>query len=122
MVLVDPNRVDKMDNIITRDDTRVADVNEVKELSRTTSIIQDEPFGGFPTIAYSKIFRQARQDNVLVLLDGQGMDEQWAGYDYYRGGDHSDTIQGQRRNFSPFNIKSISNGATPISGTIRFIA
>ena len=84
------------------------DVNEVKELSRTTSIIQDEPFGGFPTIAYSKIFRQARQDNVLVLLDGQGMDEQWAGYDYYRGGDHSDTIQGQRRNFSPFKINCLS--------------
>ena len=33
--------------------------------------------------AYSKIFKQARKDDVIVLLDGQGMDEQWAGYDYY---------------------------------------
>ena len=24
------------------------------------------------------------QEGVIVLLDGQGMDEQWAGYDYYR--------------------------------------
>ena len=36
------------------------------------STIQDEPFGGLPTIAYSEIFKQARKDNVLVLLDGQG--------------------------------------------------
>jgi len=45
--------------------------------------IQDEPCGGIPTVAYSKIFKEARKDGVIVLLDGQGMDEQWAGYDYY---------------------------------------
>jgi asparagine synthase (glutamine-hydrolysing) len=44
---------------------------------------QDEPFGGFPTLAYSKVFQRARELGVLVLLDGQGIDEQWAGYDYY---------------------------------------
>jgi len=32
MVIVDPDRVDAMDNIVERDDTRIADVNEVKEL------------------------------------------------------------------------------------------
>jgi len=32
MLLVDPDRVDKMENIVERDDTRIADVNEVKEL------------------------------------------------------------------------------------------
>ncbi len=32
MVVVDPNRVDVMDDIKERDDTRIADVNEVKEL------------------------------------------------------------------------------------------
>ena len=32
MLLIDPERVDKMDNIVERDDTRIADVNEVKEL------------------------------------------------------------------------------------------
>lgn len=45
---------------------------------------QDEPFGGLPTIAYAKLFARAREEGVIVLLDGQGMDEQWAGYDYYR--------------------------------------
>ena len=44
---------------------------------------QDEPFGGLPTLAYSEVFRRAREIGVLVLLDGQGLDEQWAGYDYY---------------------------------------
>lgn len=63
------------------------------------SSIQDEPFGGIPTIAYSKIFAQARKDNVLVLLDGQGMDEQWAGYDYYLKSEGT-TIQGVNK--SPF--------------------
>ncbi|MDB2488955.1 asparagine synthase (glutamine-hydrolyzing) [Gammaproteobacteria bacterium] len=53
-----------------------------KEIDFLTHI-QDEPFGGIPTIAYSKIFKEARKDDVIVLLDGQGMDEQWAGYDYY---------------------------------------
>jgi asparagine synthase (glutamine-hydrolysing) len=45
---------------------------------------QDEPFGGIPTMAYAALFKQARRDGFVVLLDGQGMDEQWAGYDYYK--------------------------------------
>lgn len=44
---------------------------------------QDEPYGGFPTIAYANIFAKASFAGVKVLLDGQGMDEAWAGYDYY---------------------------------------
>ena len=60
---------------------------------------QDEPYGGIPTLAYAKIFEQARKDKVLVLLDGQGMDEQWAGYDYYTQ-ENEATIQGVRD--SPF--------------------
>ena len=32
MFLIDPDRVGKMENIVERDDTRIADVNEVKEL------------------------------------------------------------------------------------------
>jgi asparagine synthase (glutamine-hydrolysing) len=56
---------------------------EVPQLTQWISNIQSEPFGGIPTLAYSKIFEQARAQNVLVLLDGQGADEAWAGYDYY---------------------------------------
>lgn len=45
---------------------------------------QDEPFGGMPTLAYAKLFGAVRAEGIKVVLDGQGMDEQWAGYDYYR--------------------------------------
>ena len=57
---------------------------EVPDLAAKIQGYQDEPFGGIPTIAYSKVFELARQIGVIVLLDGQGMDEQWAGYDYYK--------------------------------------
>ena len=67
--------------------------SEVEETAREISRQQDEPFGGIPTLAYSKIFRQAHEDGVRVLLDGQGMDEQWAGYDYYHS-EFGSTIQG----------------------------
>ena len=58
-------------------------VNEIPELSLKIAQHQSEPYGGIPTIAYSKIFQAARQKGVKVLLDGQGSDEAWAGYDYY---------------------------------------
>lgn len=57
--------------------------NEVPELSLKIAQNQSEPYGGIPTIAYSKIFQAASHKGVKVLLDGQGSDEAWAGYDYY---------------------------------------
>ena len=75
-----------------------------KEIDFLTHI-QDEPCGGIPTIAYSKIFKEARKDNVIVLLDGQGMDEQWAGYDYYLK-KNDQLIQGMKG--SPFKKNVLS--------------
>jgi len=80
--------------------------NEVPMLSEKIQWQQDEPFGGIPTLAYAKIFEQARKDNVLVVLDGQGMDEQWAGYDYYIQ-DNDATIQGVQD--SPYKIEMLSD-------------
>lgn len=57
---------------------------EVPSLIERVSYFQDEPYGGVPTLAYSKIFEAARAKGILVLLDGQGIDETWAGYDYYQ--------------------------------------
>ncbi|HMK06209.1 MAG TPA: asparagine synthase (glutamine-hydrolyzing) [Flavobacterium sp.] len=56
---------------------------EVPDLAHKIAQNQSEPYGGIPTIAYSKIFENASQKGVKVLLDGQGADEAWAGYDYY---------------------------------------
>jgi asparagine synthase (glutamine-hydrolysing) len=80
--------------------------NEVPDFAQKIAWQQDEPFGGIPTMAYAKIFEQARKDKVLVLLDGQGMDEQWAGYDYYTQETEA-TIQGVVD--SPYKIKMLSD-------------
>jgi asparagine synthase (glutamine-hydrolysing) len=56
---------------------------DVPALADSASRHEDEPFGGLPTLAYARLFEQARAAGVKVLLDGQGMDEQWGGYDYY---------------------------------------
>ena len=71
---------------------------DVPMLYEQAKAIQEEPFGGIPTLAYSKIFKEARERGVLVLLDGQGIDEQLAGYDYYRAADESKNayIQGAK--------------------------
>ncbi len=56
---------------------------DVPQLAQQMAEVQDEPFGGIPTIAYSNIFKKAREQGYKVLLDGQGIDEAWGGYDYY---------------------------------------
>ena len=60
---------------------------DVPSLAESVQFHQEEPFGGLPTLAYARLFERAREERVIVLLDGQGMDEQWAGYDYYRAAD-----------------------------------
>ena len=69
---------------------------DVPALASSVSALQLEPFGGIPTLAYARLFEEARARGVLVLLDGQGMDEQWAGYDYYRraSGGGASLVQG----------------------------
>jgi asparagine synthase (glutamine-hydrolysing) len=67
---------------------------------------QDAPFGGIPTLAYSRIFEEARKQDVIVLLDGQGMDEAWAGYDYYHTNSEF-TVQGTAS--SPTKPKTLSS-------------
>ncbi len=57
---------------------------DVPALAEEVQYHQDEPFGGLPTLAYSNVFKAAKEHGVTVLLDGNGMDEQWAGYDYYQ--------------------------------------
>jgi len=49
--------------------------------------VQDEPYGGIPTILYESLMRLAKEKGVTVLLEGQGVDELLAGYAYYREGE-----------------------------------
>jgi asparagine synthase (glutamine-hydrolysing) len=74
---------------------------DVPDLAADVQAHQDEPFGGIPTLAYARLFETARRAGVIVLLDGQGMDEQWAGYDYYErltGSTSMAPLQGTRQN------------------------
>lgn len=70
---------------------------EVPDLAFEIQNFQDEPFGGVPTLAYAKLFKTARENGTIVLLDGNGLDEQWAGYDYYaENGNQTNLVQGAR--------------------------
>ena len=56
---------------------------EVPELAARVQGHQDEPFGGLPTLGMAKVHQRAAAEGVTVLLDGNGMDEAWCGYEYY---------------------------------------
>jgi len=56
---------------------------DVFSLARTMNTIQDEPYGGIPTIAYLPLNKKAKEMNIKVLLEGQGVDEILGGYKYY---------------------------------------
>lgn len=42
--------------------------------------VQDEPYDGFSSLAYARLFRTARRQGTIVLCDGLGLDEVWARY------------------------------------------
>ena len=72
---------------------------DVPALAASVQYYEDEPFGGIPTLAYARLFERARAEGVIVLLDGNGMDEQWAGYDYYQSalqGKSAGLVQGTK--------------------------
>lgn len=56
---------------------------EVLEGAEKMDTVQDQPYGGIPTIAYDSLIRLSRDAGVTVLLEGQGVDEILAGYPYY---------------------------------------
>ena len=45
---------------------------------------QEGPFGGISTLMYQNVHRAARAKGLIVMLEGQGGDELFAGYDYFR--------------------------------------
>lgn len=57
---------------------------EASGLAEEIQRFQDEPFGGIPTLGMAKVHQRAREEGVVVLLDGNGLDEAWAGYEYYQ--------------------------------------
>lgn len=70
------------------------DPAQVPELAMAVQRHQDEPYGGIPTLAMALLHERARERGVTVLLDGNGIDEAWAGYDYYGRADTVDADRG----------------------------
>ena len=54
---------------------------------------QDEPFGSTSIYAQWNVFKLASEHNVTVMLDGQGADEQLAGYSAFFGARIADLIR-----------------------------
>ncbi len=61
------------------------DENEIVNLMQQVMKHQEEPFGSASVLAQFKVYQCAAQNNIKVLLDGQGADEVLGGYHkYYR--------------------------------------
>lgn len=58
-------------------------VGAIPDLISLIALNQEEPFGGVNTLCLSELCRLAKSEEVTVLLDGNGLDEQWGGYEYY---------------------------------------
>ena len=57
---------------------------------------QEAPYGGIATLAYHHLHQLARDSEVTVLLEGQGVDEILAGYNYFRPYYYLDLLEQQR--------------------------
>src|SRR5262249_10774161 len=55
------------------------------ELISDVSWFNDEPIGGFSTVAHYLLMKRARDLGITVLLSGQGADESLCGYKKYLG-------------------------------------
>jgi asparagine synthase (glutamine-hydrolysing) len=54
---------------------------------------QEAPYGGIATLAYHHLHRLAQDNEVTVLLEGQGVDEMLAGYNYFRPYHYLDLLE-----------------------------
>lgn len=66
----------------------------VMERAKDIQYFMDGPYGGVPTIGMNRVFEEAHKQGIKVLLDGNGMDEAWGGYEYYQRLDSVSLAQG----------------------------
>jgi asparagine synthase (glutamine-hydrolysing) len=80
------------DRLWVRNVQRVRE-NEIWDLARDALWFQEAPYGGISTLAYHLLHRLSKELGVTVLLEGQGVDETLAGYDYFRPFYYLDLLQ-----------------------------
>ena len=90
-----------IDEIVTFAGVESCRVNPTPEglLDEITDLVclQDEPFGSTSLYAQFKVFQAARNNGTTVTLDGQGADEELAGYHYL----HQVHAAGLLKNWKP---------------------
>ena len=59
------------------------DHHDIRADLEKTVRYQEQPFGGVAVVGYSALYAMARQHDVTVLLDGNGVDETFLGYKKY---------------------------------------
>lgn len=69
------------------------DFNQLFECLSKITWHQDEPFGSTSIFAQWEVFSLAAENNVTVMLDGQGADEQLAGYHAFFGARLADAFK-----------------------------
>lgn len=55
--------------------------------------IQEAPIGGIATLAYQDLHRRIAEAGIKVVIEGQGVDEILAGYNYFRAAYHGDLLR-----------------------------
>lgn len=71
--------------------------------------VQDEPFGSSSIFAQWSVFRAARNAGVTVMMDGQGADEQLAGYHGFLGARLAGLLAGGRLRELVAELRAASN-------------
>ena len=74
---------------------------------------EEAPFGGIGTLAYFKLHRRIREEGVTVVLEGQGVDEMFAGYAYYRQPDRPGLYQDGSSFLRPATLSPAICGLAP---------
>ena len=73
---------------------KALDADELFAFADEENKIQDQPYGGIPTIANTKRYEEAKNFDAKVLLEGEGLDEILGGYRYYRDEYEKDVAHG----------------------------
>ncbi len=87
------------------------DADRVPGLAAAVQRTQDGPFGGMPTLGMARVHATARERGVVVLLDGNGIDEAWAGYDYHARAASIDASRGP--------VQGTADPGASLSGALR---
>jgi asparagine synthase (glutamine-hydrolysing) len=69
-----------LQNILVQPHFTALDAEGFRARWELSAIQQQEPHAGLPIVAYADCVRQARECGVIVLNDGSGLDEGFAGY------------------------------------------